>query len=87
MYSFIHDASSPPSSSTLAGESPPALSSAAAVLASAGLAPSSFGASSFPYAFPPLSAYSPNFLNGIFLEAKKFLVIISLISSSVSSLN
>mgnify|MGYP004286240609 CR=1 FL=1 len=38
-------------------------------------------------AFPPLSAYSPNFLNGIFFEAKKFLVIISLISSSVSSLN
>jgi hypothetical protein len=33
----------------------------------------------------PPPAYSPSFLNGIFLDAKKFLVIISLISSSVSS--
>jgi hypothetical protein len=50
------------------------------------LAVFAIGASStFSDVGPPPAAYSPSFLYGIFLLNKKFCVIISLISSSISS--
>jgi hypothetical protein len=88
--SFVQSAASP---STLDGDSyslidsPPASSFAGFGLEASLVASSSFGAPSFLFddCCPPPPAYSPSFLNGIFLEARKFFVIISLISSSVSS--